>query len=457
MKILQVSHGFPPEQSAGTERYTWQVARALRQRGHDVTVFTRRADWRLPEYGVAEDTVDGMPVFRVNHTWRVCASFEDSYRHPAVADRFGELLDRLRPDVIHVQHLVHLSTRLPEEAARRKIPVVMTFHDYWFLCNQGQLLRRDGALCAEAVSGSCLDCADLWLAVDSRLRRLLTALERWWPDLRYRASPLRGLVRPWFRWRHRQPARQAAMVRRMRARREEMLRVAESIAIGLVPSRTLLDQLLALGLPRERLRVLSYGSRAFDPPAPPRAVPGPLRAAFLGQVLPAKGVHVFLQAAERLAGQRAEFHCYGGPPPYGDVDGYAGRMRRHAAKLPHVRWHGAYAWEVLPAILQQIDVVVVPSVWYENQPFVILEAFAAGIPVVATNLGGMAELVQDGRNGLLFPRADARALAGCLERLAQDPGLLARLRQGVGGVKRMEDHTLELESIYASACHARNA
>ena len=70
------------------------------------------------------------------------------------------------------------------------------------------------------------------------------------------------------------------------------------------------------------------------------------------------------------------------------------------------------------AVLHDVDVLVVPSMWIENAPFIIREAFAAGVPVIASDLGGMAEMVRDGVDGLLFPPGDARSLAACLRRLS---------------------------------------
>jgi glycosyltransferase involved in cell wall biosynthesis len=91
----------------------------------------------------------------------------------------------------------------------------------------------------------------------------------------------------------------------------------------------------------------------------------------------------------------------------------------------------------------------VPSRWYENAPGVIFEAFAAGLPVVATDLGGMSEFVRHGENGLLFPLDDAGELARLLRRLAEEPGLLRKLREGVPPVKTVGEYVEELEEVYA--------
>ena len=116
-----------------------------------------------------------------------------------------------------------------------------------------------------------------------------------------------------------------------------------------------------------------------------------------------------------------------------------------------VEWLGSVAHDRIPTVLASLDVLVVPSVWIENSPFVIKEAFAAGVPVVASNLGGMAELVEDGRNGLLFEAGDAADLRRVIARLLDEPGLLARLREGLPRVRSIDEDAAWTQSIYEEA------
>ena len=101
-------------------------------------------------------------------------------------------------------------------------------------------------------------------------------------------------------------------------------------------------------------------------------------------------------------------------------------------------------------MLVDLDVLVVPSTWYENAPGVIFEAFAAGMPVIATDLGGMSEFVKPGENGLLFALGDAQDLAGQLRTLIDDRDLLGRLRAGIEPVKTVGEYADELIDLYNS-------
>jgi len=234
----------------------------------------------------------------------------------------------------------------------------------------------------------------------------------------------------------------------MRLRIEAMRNASEQIDAGLVPSQTLLNALLSFGIRKERLRHLPYGI----PTAPLEGLPWeparPLRVGYFGRVIPAKGVHVLLEAAKQLRSASVRITVHGEAPPYGDVDGYANRMQRFAAHIPNVTWAGAYAHNELPGLLGNTDVVAVPSIWLENQPLVILEALTAGRPVIATDLGGMRELIQHGQNGRLFPRADARKLARLLGEAAEDPSALSRLHRATAAAPGIDGHAQVIENVY---------
>ncbi len=124
-----------------------------------------------------------------------------------------------------------------------------------------------------------------------------------------------------------------------------------------------------------------------------------------------------------------------------ELRGLAGGDRR-------ITFAGPFPREEVGYVLSGLDVLVVPSRWYENQPGVILEAFAVGIPVVATDVGGMSEFVRHEENGLLFERESVEDLARQLRRLGEEPGLIGRLRAGIGPVKTVEENVDELEVLY---------
>src|SRR5262249_43199925 len=164
-RILQVIHAFPPYSEAGSENYTRALAQTLRRLGHEVAVFHRVADVAQEEYALSEAEVEDLPVYRVNNTFRYCERFEKTYRNAEIDARFGAVLDRFHPDVVHFHHLTCLSTSCVFEAKRRSLPVVMTLHDYWVICQRGQFLKRDVALCPGQEDHECVRCLAHQLSV----------------------------------------------------------------------------------------------------------------------------------------------------------------------------------------------------------------------------------------------------------------------------------------------------
>ena len=141
MRVLQVIHGYPPRYNAGSEVYTQTLARALAVR-HQVMVFSRFEDPYRPPYTELDETDDGcrdagpIPVRMIN-----MPHFRDRYRHERVDAAFARCLEEFAPDVVHIQHLNHLSTSLVTCAARHGTPSVFTLHDFWLQCPRGQFLQ----------------------------------------------------------------------------------------------------------------------------------------------------------------------------------------------------------------------------------------------------------------------------------------------------------------------------
>jgi glycosyltransferase involved in cell wall biosynthesis len=156
-----------------------------------------------------------------------------------------------------------------------------------------------------------------------------------------------------------------------------------------------------------------------------------------------------VEAVREIDPGAAVLDVHGYAPPYDGFEDYAGHLRRLAGGAQHVRFHGAYAPEDVPAILAQADVLVVPSTWYENSPLTLHEARIAGVPVVASAHGGLLELVEHEVDGLVFQPGSAAALRAALERLAGNRALLERLRASSRGVEDIRDHARGLEALYA--------
>jgi GT2 family glycosyltransferase len=163
---------------------------------------------------------------------------------------------------------------------------------------------------------------------------------------------------------------------------------------------------------------------------------------------------VLLEAAAMLPHSRVSVDLLGAPGLYHGESSYAERLSSLLGS-PFVRKLGPVPHERMAQALADADVLVVPSVWIENAPFVIREAFAADLPVIASDLGGMAEMVTHGRNGLLFAPGHAAALSSQISRLLDEPGLLERLRSGVRRPMSIEQDAARMKVRYEELASTR--
>jgi glycosyltransferase involved in cell wall biosynthesis len=221
------------------------------------------------------------------------------------------------------------------------------------------------------------------------------------------------------------------------------------------PSEEALEQYVRWGIPRERITVEPYAVRPA-PPAPVQERERRDRFAFFGQFTPYKGVDVLLEAME-LLGERFEGHLWlhGGNLERQRPE-FRARFEELVERKPAtVTIAGSYERSELRRLMEGIDWVVVPSVWRETGPIVVLEAFQHARPVIATDVGGMAEKVADGVSGLQFRRSDPRSLAAAIERAAGEQGLWERLRSGIPAVPTIDERVGVLTAHYRDALERR--
>jgi glycosyltransferase involved in cell wall biosynthesis len=461
LSILFVVHGFPPESWAGTEVYTLSLAREIQRLGHKVSILTRSPATRAIEQGGPPDFALFCDQFQDLRVWRMVHRIEhknlrESYQHPRAEDRFREVLVQERPDVVHFQHLLHFSAALPRLAKERGIPSVLTCNDYWALCARVQMIRPDGVRCEENQGLGCLVCVKHKQPERIALARQALPL----------ATPLIPLAR-FFAEHPRIPSvkvrRRLAKVEHARAtllsrwgRAWEHIRARQPFVLSgyaaadvlIAPSRFLRAKYLHTGSFDPRRFVYSdYGMRTSDVRSVSRTLDprGRLRLGFIGSLVWYKGADVLIRAVQRLAARKLVLKVHGSFRP--EQDEHHALLERLARGGP-VEFCGVFDNQRLAEVYSEIDVLIVPSVWFENSPLTIHEAFLYRTPVVTSGIGGMAELVRDGVDGLHFAAGDDADLARVLARLMDEPGLLARLSQAVPRVKSIEENAREMEYRY---------
>jgi glycosyltransferase involved in cell wall biosynthesis len=171
-----------------------------------------------------------------------------------------------------------------------------------------------------------------------------------------------------------------------------------------------------------------------------------LRVGYMGQITSIKGIHILVEAFKR-----ANFNGQVQLDIWGNLEmdrDYVDQLKALILDDQAISLCGRFEHDDLANVLSNIDVLAVPSIWYENAPLVIQEAFAAKTPVIATRLGGMAEAVSHNVDGLLFKAGDVADLAEKLRSFIEDPELIKRLVSGIAVVKQVEQEVIELEEDY---------
>ena len=394
MRLLYVIHQFFPDCHSGTEQHCLAAAREAARRGHDVTVLSLHWDHdrNHPPIRLFDAPFEGLRVIRLNH-WRGVNPNDvlRDYDNLHLDGWFQRVLDDVQPDVVHSFHLRQLGGNLLRVARANGLRVVVTLTDFWFLCPRFTLMKRDGGLCEGPPDGGrgCVTCE--------------------FPELEH-VSPAASATGS------DAPARLRALLDRSSA----LMRDLERAHVVTAPSRFLAAMFERNGFAHERFVTVPYG---LEPgritPLPADRPRRPLQLGFCGVLSPWKGVHVLLDAVlSSNADVELTIHGRTEEPTF---QTYIDELMQRAASDPRVRFAGAYDEADAPRIFADMDVLVVPSTWYENTPFVMLEAFAAGVPVIASDLGGLSEVVEADRNGVVFRAGDADDLRAAVERVAGDP------------------------------------
>ncbi len=458
MKIIVTVHQFLPEHSSGTEVIALGIAKELQARGHEVVVVTGYPDPRplRDEERFDRYTYDGLRVERFRHSpdpmgdQRVVT--ELAYDNRLFARAFDRLLAEVEPDVVHFVHLARLSAALIGPCAERGIPTVYTATDFWPVCPQSQLRLPGDEMCA-GPGEAAVNCIRHFAAnINAHPVSIAAAVSRapdWLIGLGVRAATSSRLPLGALGF--------VTEVRALVARQEFLRRELNRIDRVLAPSRLMQRKLVEGGIDEERVSFLPYGIGAAEgEPGAERGSGRVLRVGFIGSVAEHKGVAVAAEALRLLpAGLPVELSIRGAPGSHPAYRAYYAHIQALAESDARIRLLPAFPNGEVRRVLAETDVLVVPSLWHENTPLVVYEAFAAGCPVIGSDVEGIAEIVEHERNGLLFSRGDASALAAAIRRLAENRELLRTLASGTRPPLSVPAHVSRLEAIYGELLAAR--
>ena len=441
-RVLFVCHNHPSVRPGGAENYAYELFESFGQSDRYEPVFLAKGGRPL---GFSDRPHEGTVIAPVGDRPNDYFFFTDGYQYDwfngAITDKdfytdhLRKVLEALRPDVVHFQHTIFLGYDVLR-LVRHVLPhaaIVYTLHEYAPICHRdGQMLRtRDDELCSSSSPRLCHECFPEFTAQQFFLRK-----------------------------------------RRIQS---HLSLVDRFVA----PSEFLRQRYIEWGIPANRIMLEENGRHFPFAPAPTQPRRHRDRFAFFGQISPYKGLEIALDAMRIVRErQRPDAGLLGRlqdtdsdrtdePSPHLSVHGanlelqpgsHQERIRRLVeAAGDAVTMRGRYDWRQLDRLMESVDWVVLPSIWWENSPLVIQEAFFHGRPIICSDIGGMAEKVTDGVDGMHFRARDARNLAEMIERAASTDGLWEQLRSGIRSVRSVEDHRERLSDLYDSLMTERAA
>jgi len=447
MNILLTIHQFLPEYFSGTEILTFSVAKELLRRGHRVGVLTGfpgRDD--LPERARFDEyKIEGIDVFRFHHAFvpigEQTTPSEIEYNNRLAARHFAELLQRIKPDIVHFFHFSRLGTSLIDVAAAAAVPAYYTPTDFWSVCRTCQLMLEDGRMCRgpSRYGGNCVK----HIASISPEHHKAARIARFVPDILadvFVKLTVMGVLPNY------KDSREVAAVGQRKSFNVTRLNALHGIV---APTKLMREILTANGVDDRLISHAAYGIDIAGYQSRIRKVgkSSVITFGFIGTLMQHKGCHILVDAFRRLGSGRAKLRIYGRTT---DDPAYIDALQRMAAEVNSIEFCGTFPNDQMAEVMAGLDVLVIPSIWYENSPLVIYSALAAKCPVIASDFPGMSEVVRDGWNGLTFRPRDVQNLHEKLVSIINDPVLLELLSTNCAPPKSTSKYVDELLALYAN-------
>lgn len=410
LKVLHLCHNHPDLHPGGTEIFALDLHRALKASGEVEGLFIGCVDenHRRQRPGTVFQGIGPNSDEMLMWTGHFDNFYLSQIDLHGIVPELTELLGTVKPDIVHFHHILLMGVEILF-LVRRVLPkakILLSLHDYYAIC------AHDGQMVTTTERRPCHQAS---------------------PDACHRCFP--QLEPEHFVLRERHIKTHFSVVDRF-----------------LSPSNFLRRRFIGWGLAPDRIEVLRNArpEPAISPHRQMQGSEGRNRFAYFGNLNPNKGVLVLLEAA-RLLNQRRpgtfRLDIHGGAPFQSDA--FKDQLAAALAKVEgFVRWHGAYQATEMADLMREIDWVVTPSIWWENAPLVIDEAFAQCRPVIASDMGGMAESVRHQIDGLTFRPGDATALADTLERAMAEPQLWDKLVAGIKPRRTLQDCAAEHLALY---------
>jgi glycosyltransferase involved in cell wall biosynthesis len=392
VKVVQVTTLFPPYFVGGASLVCYFLSRELVKRNHKVFVFTGRNDLTQPLFQLKNYSFHGIKVRSINISPFYEPTVRENYYNPRLDGYFREFLEELEPEIVHFHSIQGLGVSLIERAYELNLPILLTFHDWWWLCPHLFLVKPNMEMCP--------------LVVDSR-----------------KCNCIPGEF--------------------LSKRREYLKNVLEKVDLIIVVSNYLKNSLVENGFDSTKIIVCENGISKdlskFSPKPSSR-----LRFGYIGGSSKHKGVHLLFDACQHLSADTCVIKIYGAEDFIVTENPLINKsIVRLFPRFPH---------KALDKVLAKIDVLIAPSVVLEAFSLAVREAMLRGIPVISSSSGGPEEIIVHMKNGLIFERGDVDDLISKMNFVINNyPTIIDKFKNNieVDKIVSLEAQVKKMLSIYA--------
>jgi len=406
LKILLITHNFPPEWYAGVEIYTYDFAKTLIERGHDVSVLYPKLDLTIKLPTLKEDFYSDIKVYKllVNNT-----NLSSHIENHEIENVFAELIRKKRFSIVHFQHTHQfLPFSLLKIAKEQGYKVCLTLHDFWFMCPRTHLyIPKTNTVCSGPET------------VDKCVHCLLADLSTEFT-----------------------PAQKASLYYTIAYRSEYVKKLFEDIDFISAPSKYLAKKYISYGFGKNnKIKVLPLGLKSIFRKKVNNINSKYIKFGYIGTIHKLKNVNLLIDAFKTVKGN-AKLIIWGNGQSE-EIE----KIKKAMLEDNRIEYKGSYTYDQLFKVLSNIDIGIVPSL-VENYPLVVREFLSAGIPVIASKVGGIPEIITHMENGLLFDPSNKEELIKILQQIIQNPSIIDQLRQKITTIKTIKKDAEEWEKVY---------
>ena len=413
LNILFVSHNFPPEHFAGVENYTYQLAKGMAKYGHQVSVFYPNIRFGQDKVKLEKSKYDNLTIYQI-----FVKNNNDIISHiknHEIEELFSNLLNKNIFDIIHFQHTYHyLPFSLIEIAKDKKIPVCITLHDFWFMCLRTHMfIENKKKICSGPESAEkCVKCVfeDTTIYIEKEKYQALTKL------LEYRCKYIRKLFK--------------------------------EVDIITAPSQYLFYKYTSYNFGLNNIEILPLGIKPVEI-CRKNNNRNNVNFGYIGSIHKLKNIEYLVDEFATLKGNSKLIIRGNG------LKKSIEELKSKIKFFDNIDYKGPYSPTELPQILSEFDVLIVPS-YIENYPLVVREALSAKIPVIASNVGGIPEIITHMENGILFNPKIKGELKKHLINIVQNPELIKNLKKNIKVPKTINEEVKEWEEKYLRLVYRKN-